>query len=64
MALSTCIKCGNHFFETVEQEPNGSNFKYNFIQCAKCGGVVGVVDYWNVGSLLHTPAKKMGLDIS
>jgi hypothetical protein len=61
MALSTCIKCGANNFEATVKEPRGSNFKVQFIQCGACGGVVGVMDYYNIGSLLLTLAKKLGL---
>jgi hypothetical protein len=36
----------------VEKEPSGSRFKYMYHQCANCGGVVGVTEYFNVGALL------------
>jgi predicted nucleic-acid-binding Zn-ribbon protein len=61
MALSTCIKCGGHSYEVHEVEPKGSKFKLYFVQCAKCGGVVGVTDYYNIGALLHVMAKKLGI---
>ena len=64
MAMSTCIKCGGHAFEMVEHTPRKSSFKYNFIQCASCGGVVGVVEYFNIGSLLNTLAGKLGFRIN
>ena len=38
----------------------GSNFSLTFIQCASCGGVVGVMDYYNIGQLLHDLANKLG----
>lgn len=47
---STCLKCGGHSFELVENSPIRSNFKFLFVQCTGCGGVVGVLDYFNVGS--------------
>jgi hypothetical protein len=59
--LSTCVKCGNTSFETKEAEPQGSHYKVVFVQCTKCGGVVGVMDFFNIGSLLQTLAKKLGL---
>jgi predicted nucleic acid-binding Zn-ribbon protein len=52
MAASTCIKCGNGSFQMVEQEPHGSRFKYMYHQCSRCGGVVGVSEYFNVGVLV------------
>jgi hypothetical protein len=59
MAISNCVKCGNHFFEMKEAEPATSNFKVQLIQCSSCGGVVGVMDYYNIGQLIHDFANKM-----
>jgi hypothetical protein len=60
MATSKCVKCDSHRFELVEQTPARAVFKYNFVQCASCGGVVGVVEYFNIGGMLQTLAKKLG----
>jgi predicted nucleic-acid-binding Zn-ribbon protein len=60
MALPTCVKCGSTLFETKEVTPRGSNFKLNFVQCSSCGGVVGVLDFYNIGGMLQTLAKKLG----
>lgn len=49
LAFSTCVKCGGSFFEIVEKEPIKSNYKLIFVQCSTCGGVVGVLDYLNIG---------------
>jgi hypothetical protein len=53
MAMSSCPKCGGHIFELEERAPSGSNFKPQFVQCASCGAVVGAMDYYNIGSLIH-----------
>ena len=64
MALSTCTKCGWNSFEAVEKDGIlGSNYKKIFIQCAKCGGVVGVTDYWNIGALLVKICDKLGISV-
>lgn len=60
MARSTCVKCGGSMFETVEQSPRGSNFKLIFIQCSSCGGVVGVMDYFNIGAKVENLEKDLG----
>lgn len=64
MAYSNCIKCGNVTFEVVENEPLNSSFKLNFIQCAKCGGVVGVMDYYNIGSMLEKLGQRLSVDLT
>ena len=63
MALSTCVKCDNHHFQLVEYSPTGSNYKFNFIQCSHCGGVVGVTDFYNIGQLIHNLAQKLGFKL-
>ena len=60
VASSTCIKCGNHIFELVEQEPINAAFRLNFVQCSSCGGVVGVLDHFNIAQLISEFAKKLG----
>ncbi len=61
MAMSTCIKCGGHSFEMVEATPMKSNFIVMFIQCSKCGGVVGITDYYQIGTELQIIKKKLGI---
>lgn len=53
MASSTCVKCGNHSFEMKENTPRTSNYKLLFVQCTSCGAVVGVMDYYNIGSKIQ-----------
>lgn len=43
MAQSMCPKCGNCNFEGVEKRIVGLSFPITFVQCAKCGCVVGCV---------------------
>jgi uncharacterized Zn finger protein len=61
VARSTCVRCGNQRFEVVENEPDKARFKLMFVQCAKCGSVVGVTEYFNIGSLLNRMAEKLGV---
>lgn len=56
---SKCSKCDGTFFELIEKEPRNSNYKYIFVQCTKCGNVVGVVDYFNNGNLLNQVLDKL-----
>jgi len=53
MAFSTCGKCGNHFWEIEQFEPQGSAFKLYFVQCAQCGTPVGIMEYDNIGEMLR-----------
>jgi uncharacterized Zn finger protein len=52
MAMSSCPKCGNHAFQLQENTPTGSAYKLMFVQCSSCGSVVGVMDYFNIGTLI------------
>ena len=64
MATSTCPKCTSTAFELKTPERiAGSNYTYDFIQCAGCGTVVGVVDAHHVPSLLQQIATKFGLQL-
>lgn len=60
---SKCPKCEASNFETVLESPKNSNFKVQFIRCASCRAVVGVMDYYNIGKLIHVLAEKLRLDL-
>lgn len=61
MAESTCVKCGSTSFEMVEANSiKGTDLKKKFIQCASCGGVVGVADFYNVQQLVLALGEKLG----
>ena len=66
MAESNCVACGNTTFETVVTTTIGSKSKVCFVQCAKCGGVVGVEDIKNLGACLDRLAvavKKIAANL-
>jgi translation initiation factor 2 beta subunit (eIF-2beta)/eIF-5 len=63
MALPACVKCGSHRFEMVEHTPIGSSFRLMFVQCASCGGVVSVQDFFNLGEMLRKIGKKIGIEL-
>ena len=52
MAFSKCMRCECATFEVVEAEPHDSNYKLLFVQCRRCGGVVGALDCMNIGAML------------
>ena len=64
MAMSTCTKCDNTSFEVKEVEPRNSNFILNFVQCTNCGGVIGVLDYFNIGDLIHRLAEELNVPLN
>jgi excinuclease UvrABC ATPase subunit len=61
MAQSTCIKCDNHSFELKELKVAQANFKLFAVQCSSCGGVVGIQEYMNIGSMLHKQNQALKL---
>jgi uncharacterized Zn finger protein len=62
MALaSTCPACKKTSFEVVMEEPKGSNYKLLFTRCSACGAVVGVTEFYNIGTLLEKLAKKLNI---
>ena len=61
--MPSCPKCDNHTFRMAEIEPLGSNFKLNAVVCAACGTIVGVLEYYNNGQLIHDLAKKLGVTL-
>lgn len=44
MATSTCSQCEETKFELVLQQPQDAKYSFNFVQCAACGTVVGVLE--------------------
>ena len=45
MAQSTCVKCGNTHFEIRENFLAKQKIKVQFVQCARCGTPVGVLNH-------------------
>ena len=65
MAISKCAKCENTFFELKENAPTGAAFKVQFVQCSKCGTVVGVLEYHNTGAMVQNVERRLlGLEES
>jgi len=52
MALSTCIKCGGTTFELRQAEPAGAMYVVVYLQCMSCGGVAGITDYFDIGTVV------------
>lgn len=63
MAISTCTKCDNTQFEVKEVTPQNSNFRLYFVQCTSCGGVIGVIDFYNIGDLIHQLADELNVPL-
>jgi translation initiation factor 2 beta subunit (eIF-2beta)/eIF-5 len=63
MAVSKCVKCDSTRFELKAMEPADSRYRLYAVQCAACGGVVGVLEGLNTGVLLKKLAQKLGVSI-
>ncbi len=61
MAQSKCSSCGNTNFEIEYKIPLGSKYKIAFVQCSKCGTVVGIADKNDTAALLEPIYKKLGI---
>ena len=61
MAVSTCVKCGSSSFEMVEPKIKTAAYRLYFIQCASCGGVVGVQEFNNITATLEHLFKQLNL---
>jgi hypothetical protein len=59
MATSTCPKCNSTQFEMKEHSPRNAKFNLEFVQCASCGAVVGVMGYFNIGSETQDLKKQI-----
>jgi ribosomal protein L37E len=59
MADSTCVRCGETAFEVVENTPHGSQARLLFVQCRKCGGVVGIQELYNISHLIIEQNKAL-----
>lgn len=46
MTISKC-SCGNTTFERVTQSVNNCDFLIDFIQCASCHTVMGILEHMN-----------------
>lgn len=65
MAISTCSQCDEKMFELVLQQPKDAKYAFNFVQCASCGTVVGVLEEGNkIEAMLRRIAEKVGADLT
>ena len=60
---SKCPNCKISSFEVVEETPNNSQFKFNFIRCTSCKTVVGVLEFFNNGELIRRLAKQLNINL-
>jgi hypothetical protein len=63
MATSKCPKCDNKSFELKSAKIKDCRPDLNFIQCASCGAVIGVLDPYRASILVRQLAKKLGFNL-
>lgn len=64
MAISKCPKCDSTRFELKEATISGCRFRQQFVQCASCGAVVGVIPYINTAAIIEQLAQKLGVRLT
>ncbi|MCK1632659.1 hypothetical protein [Bradyrhizobium sp. 162] len=57
--VTKCPHCEVTRFEVKEIEPVDSTYKLTAIQCVGCGAPIGVMDFWNIGTLLKKQEKQI-----
>ena len=60
---SKCPNCVSSSFEVVNETPNHSRFKLQFVRCSSCKTVIGVLEYNNIGALIEILAKKLNIKL-
>jgi hypothetical protein len=55
--MSNCPHCNRATFEIEEAEVSGMKFK--FVQCSGCKAPIGVMEYTDVGQLIHDLERRV-----
>ncbi len=65
MAASRCpnSNCKSGSFESITKTPIGSTLQVNFIQCSRCGTVVGIQDT-TINNLIYKLAEKLKINLN
>ena len=58
-----CPHCQKNKFETVEDTPNHSNYKYTYLRCADCKTFLTAFDFMPIGDLIGKIAVKNGIKV-
>lgn len=49
--MARCVACNSSSFRNEPKEVRDYKYKLNFIVCSSCGGVVGVMPYYDPGAV-------------
>jgi hypothetical protein len=64
MAVSKCSNCQSTSFEVVNKAPAKSTFELMFVQCARCGNPIGVLESHNINHKLSELQNQLNSKIS
>lgn len=56
---TNCGKCENSSFKVQELSAQGANYKLFAVQCVSCSTPIGVMEYYDNGSLLKKQEKAI-----
>jgi predicted nucleic-acid-binding Zn-ribbon protein len=56
---TNCPKCENSAFKLQEMNVQGANYKLFAVQCVSCMTPVGIMEYYDTGSLLKGQEKQI-----
>ena len=70
MAACNCPRCENTTFEVQALELQRADFQHLCVSCERCGAIVGVLDFYNIGEMLlaqnraiRAIAEKAGVSV-
>jgi hypothetical protein len=56
---TSCVKCETSIFKIQEMNVQGANYKLFAVQCTSCSTPVGVMEYYDNGTLLKKQEKAI-----
>lgn len=59
MAIPTCPRCEGRSFEMSTAVVGNSQYQQSLLLCSKCGSVLGLTEYLNVGSRVEELRQQM-----
>jgi len=64
MATSKWPKCDSTTFEMKDSIPSGASHPFVFVQCSRCGAVIGVLEQQNISTLIRKLATALNIDLN
>ena len=63
MATPRCPKCESSSFEIQEVKVKNANYRHHVINCASCGSILAVHEFFNVNARLVRLAEKLRVSL-